>query len=402
MYYKLFLLIGATSWCWGHTAAVTGNFLTQNMRYFSRPTPFPIRVVNASEVEIIQRETLASNWTLVTNTTLSDLMNIARMRQKEKHERMKQGRLERIKSLILRGVGMSQEPNVSTSLFPKKVHQHLTKVLSKIDESQNGSMFVEKLQSFYPSCSVPESINRELWENETNFNIYYDVNFTPTNSTIKVKVAKLRLYKNGDLQPKVLKQNLHTWPFLQPARLSIRSTGLTISLYQYRRPLTNNSSEGETTYLYSRIIAANYRGWIDFDVTSSLQYWSKMPEMNYGFKIEVQDSYERHHDPNLFFVNINCTDDDGLRSINTTALESPFPNIEELYPDMGENDSAVFENETFPTLDLRTVEISVSSHEPSTRTLNKRRVKDDEIGTSVFYHDCDVNTEEYILPGRYP
>ncbi|XP_013793201.1 uncharacterized protein LOC106477154 isoform X2 [Limulus polyphemus] len=123
-----------------------------------------------------------------------------------------------------------------------------------------------------------------------------------------------------------------------------------------------------------------------------------MPEMNYGFKIEVEDSYERRHDPNLFFVNINCTDDEGLHSINTTALESPFPNIEELYPDMGENDSAVFENETFPTLDLRTVEISLSSHQPLTRTLSKRRVKDDEIGNSVVYHDCDVNAEEYTLP----
>ncbi|XP_013790125.1 uncharacterized protein LOC106473984, partial [Limulus polyphemus] len=257
MYYKLFLLVGATSWCWGHTVAVTDNFLTQNLRYFSRPTPFPIRVVNASEVEIIQRETLANNRTLVTNTTLSDLMNIARVRQKKKRERMKQDWLERIKSLILRGVGMSQEPNVSTSIFPKKVHQHLAKVLNKIDESQEGSMFVEKLQSFYPSCSVPASINREFWENETNFNIYYDVNFTPTNSPIKVKVAKLRLYKSGDLQPEVVQKNLPTWPFLhlRPSRLSVRSTGLTVSLYQYRRPLNNISSGGrKITNLHSELI----------------------------------------------------------------------------------------------------------------------------------------------------
>ncbi|XP_022256614.1 uncharacterized protein LOC111089099 [Limulus polyphemus] len=154
-------------------------------------------------------------------------------------------------------------------------------------------------------------------------------------------------------------------------------------------------------YLYSRIIAGNYQGWVDFDVTSSFQYWSKMPQRNYGFKIEVEDSYERSHNPNLFFVSLNCGEEDA----NTTAtIESPFPNIEELYLDMEENDTALFGNETFPTLDIRTIEMSpefTQTEEPQAtiHTLSKRQAEenvDDETHfNSVVYENCDVNTEDY-------
>ncbi|XP_013780449.1 uncharacterized protein LOC106464839 [Limulus polyphemus] len=408
-YYKFFLLVAVGSWCCGQPLqAFTNEYFTKDVRYMTIPTPFPIRKVNESEVISIQRGTLANNRTLVTNTTLSDLMNVARMKQKKKRERVRQEWLKRIKSLILHGVGMSREPNVSSSVFSKKVHQRLSNVLKRIDKthSEENSKFFEKLQSFYPSCSLPESIDRDLWSDPTTFNVYYTVNFRPTTSHSKVKLAKLRFYKNRDLQPEDLKQNLALppWPLklFRPPPLSVRNTGLTVSLYRYRRPLTNISREDNKSYLYSRIIAANYRGWINFDVTYFFQIWSKKPDLNYGFKIEVEDSYEGRHNPNLFFVNINCTDEEGLHSTNTTSLQSPFPYIEELNPNMRENDSAVFEDETFPTLDLQTVEVSPELNTFRHPPLTSRSVVGQETKNVPFspdaHQDCDVSGVQHPLP----
>ncbi|XP_076360956.1 uncharacterized protein LOC143252541 [Tachypleus tridentatus] len=408
--YKLCLLIALTSWCCGQPLqAFADRFFTKDLSYMTIPTPFPIRKVNKSEVISIQRGTLVNNRTLVTNTTLSDLMKVALMKQKKKRERVRQEWLKRIKNRILRGVGMSREPNISPSILSNRLPRRFSDVLKRINKthSEKNSMFLEKFQSFYPSCSLPESVDSDLWNDPTTFNVYYNVNSKPTTSHSKVKLAKLRLYKDRDLQPEDLKQNLTLPPcplkLFRPPRLTVGNTGLTVSLYWYRRPLTNISREDNKSYLYSRIIAANYRGWINFDVTYFFRIWSKMPNLNYGFKIEVEDSYERRHNPNSFFVNINCTDEEGLLSTNTTSLQSPFPYIEGLNPDVGTNGSAVFEEEIFPTLDLQTVEASpelnIFKYRPSTsRSVSKQLVAEEETKKPDIYQDCNVSEVQHPLP----
>ncbi|XP_076349505.1 uncharacterized protein LOC143246529 [Tachypleus tridentatus] len=403
--YKLLLVAEMVSRFMGQPIQMVANkVFSQDLQHVSRPTPFPIRDVDPSEVNVVQMETLVNNRTLVTNTSFSHLMNITYTKQMRKRERMRQNWIERLKSLILRGVGISQEPNVTTT-YPKKILNHFEKVVDKIDKinSKEESMRFEKLQSFYPSCSIPEDIDRNLWNDARSFNIYYNLSFMKTTSQAKIKLAKLRLFKNKDLMFNDLNKNpglLHLpLPHLKIPRLSERNTGLTVSLYQYKRPLNNASNEADKTYLYSRIIAGNYQGWIEFDVTSSFQYWSKMPQRNHGFSIEIEDSYEGNHNPNLFLVNFNCDEEDA----NATAtIESPFPNIEEIYLDMEENDTAFFGNDTFPTLDFRTIEMSpelvqTEEPQPTIRTLSKRQAEDDTHINSVVYENCEANTEEYRL-----
>lgn len=67
-----------------------------------------------------------------------------------------------------------------------------------------------------------------------------------------------------------------------------------------------------------------------------------------------------------------------------TGQDPPFPNIMELHPEMGENESSLFDNETFPTLDLQTAEFpreftefDVLSEHLGDRIIRKRSNKHD-------------------------
>ncbi|XP_013779021.2 uncharacterized protein LOC106463522 [Limulus polyphemus] len=252
-YYKLLLMVEMVSRCMGKP--IQNKFFTQDLQHVTRRTPFPVSVVDASEVDNVQRETLANNRTLVTNTSLSDLMNITYIRQMRKRERVRQDWIERLKSLILLGVGISQERTVTTT-FPKKLRHHFGKLLNKMDKinSKEDSSWFEKLQSFYPSCSLPEGTDKSLWDDSRSFNIYYNANFLTTTPQAKIKLAKLRLFKDRDLKLDDLnsKPDLLHWKFhhFKIPRLPERNTGLTVSLYQYKRPLNNASSEGKSSIVH--------------------------------------------------------------------------------------------------------------------------------------------------------
>lgn len=52
--------------------------------------------------------------------------------------------------------------------------------------------------------------------------------------------------------------------------------------------------------------------------------------------------------------------------------EPPFPNLLEIHPDMAENESSLFDNETYPTLDLQTTEFSREQTPGSQILINPR------------------------------
>lgn len=57
----------------------------------------------------------------------------------------------------------------------------------------------------------------------------------------------------------------------------------------------------------ARTISVDYQGWIEFNVSSTLNHWLNHSNKNFGFDVEVEDSYGNKLNPNLYFQNINCS-----------------------------------------------------------------------------------------------
>lgn len=72
-----------------------------------------------------------------------------------------------------------------------------------VNEISSSDIFAERLQSFYPSCSVPNHTDPVLWnvESEVEMRIFYDITF-PRSAEARTEVtavsAKLRIYKFND------------------------------------------------------------------------------------------------------------------------------------------------------------------------------------------------------------
>ena len=72
-----------------------------------------------------------------------------------------------------------------------------------VNEILSSEIFSERLQSFYPSCSVPNHTDPILWNMNSNFEmkLFYDITF-PRSAESRTEVtavsAKLRIFKFND------------------------------------------------------------------------------------------------------------------------------------------------------------------------------------------------------------
>jgi len=77
--------------------------------------------------------------------------------------------------------------------------------ISGVNEIGSSEIFAERLQSFYPSCSVPNHTDTTLWYGHglanTQMKLFYQITFPKsvnTRTQINVVTAKLRIYKFKD------------------------------------------------------------------------------------------------------------------------------------------------------------------------------------------------------------
>lgn len=78
-----------------------------------------------------------------------------------------------------------------------------TGAVTGVNEISSSEIFAERLQSFYPSCSVPNHTDPVLWNQNSDsvMRLYYDISF-PRSSESRTEVtavsAKLRIDKFND------------------------------------------------------------------------------------------------------------------------------------------------------------------------------------------------------------
>ncbi|KAF8793333.1 Bone morphogenetic protein 2-B like protein [Argiope bruennichi] len=346
-----------------------------------------VRILNISSAADLQVEALVNASYTLSNTSLADIEsdNLTHALQLQYRKRKRQERLTVIRNQILSSLHMNREPNISapSTIFSEDEQMRISMFMERLQyhNSQADSLpagnvhfnTIQWLQSFYPSCSVPNNTDKVSWEqpgHSESCNV--DPNY--------VGFASNRPRYN-----------------LLESLMNVRAANsINVNIYQYSKPLRTNKRE-KKRLVDSRTISVDFKGWVEFNVITSLNFWYRHSSKNYGLDVEVEDAFGNKLNPNLYFQNMNC-------SSEVPARDPPFPNIMEMHREIGKNESSIFDNETYPTLDLRTAELprDLGEFESLEESLKERVVRKRSTENTCrkeleYVSFADVGLDEYIL-----
>ncbi|GIY51027.1 TGF_BETA_2 domain-containing protein [Caerostris extrusa] len=366
-----------------------------------------LRILNISSAAEFHEEAIANASLLLSNISLTDIENdnLTHALQLQLRKRKKMERISTIRNQILTRLHMNEQPNISTPIFSEDEQMKIAMFMERL-QNHNSQMdgtppgnnpfdTFQWMQSFYPSCSVPNNTDKEPWEQPGTFRILYDVPFSKYNTNITIMMAKLRLYKiTGNVDPNYVgwDSNRPRYNMLETLMNTRAANSINVNIYQFTKPLRANKRE-KKRLVDSRTIDVEFKGWIGFNVVTSLNFWYRHNNKNFGFGIEVEDAYGNKLNPNLYFQNMNC-------SSEVPARDPPFPNIMEMHQEISKNESSFFDNETYPTLDLRTAELSTELAEfegLKERVVKKRSTENTCRKELEYVSFADVGLDEYIL-----
>ncbi|GFR18909.1 TGF_BETA_2 domain-containing protein [Trichonephila clavata] len=369
-----------------------------------------LRILNITSAAELQEEAIANASSFLSNTSLADIENdnLTHALQLQYRKRKKQERISLIRNQILSRLHMNRQPNISTSIFSEDEQMKIAMFMERLQyhNSQADSLppdnvhfnTIQWLQSFYPQCSTPNNTDKASWEQPGTFRIYYDVPFNRYPTNITIVMAKLRLYKiTGNVDPNFVgwSANRPRHNLLETLVNSRAANAINVNIYQYSKPLRTNKRE-KKRLVDSRTISVDFKGWIGFNVMASLNFWYRHSNKNFGFDIEVEDAFGNKLNPNLYFQNMNCSSE--------VPQDPPFPNIMEIHREISKNESSLFDNETYPTLDLRTAELPRELGEfealedgQKDRVVRKRSTENTCRKELEYVSFADVGLDEYIL-----
>ncbi|CAN8021411.1 unnamed protein product [Ixodes persulcatus] len=174
------------------------------------------------------------------------------------------------------------------------------------------TVYSERIQSFYPSCSLPNNTDLSAWNVPGHLRLHYDVTFPRPSAGTEITLvsAKLRLYRLPDPRaaPPPLQPGAHN--FLDPAEAQRRRPPVTVSIFQFLKPIRSNRKE-KKQLIVSRTLSTERRGWEEFNVESAVSQWYRSRGKNHGLDIELQDALGNKLVPGLYFQNMSCTETAG-------------------------------------------------------------------------------------------
>ncbi|XP_064455567.1 transforming growth factor beta-2 proprotein-like isoform X2 [Ornithodoros turicata] len=307
-------------------------------------SPTPLLRPNASAAQVLQRRAdELSN--AVSNTSFAETRSNATVH--EMRHRKKQQQLMLIRAQILHRLGLRNPPgpthnashalsNTTLAIAEEVVRNPPVKTMATSSELTTArTVYSERIQSFYPSCSLPNNTDRVAWDQQGHFRLLYDINFPRPSAGTEISLvsAKLRLYKIAHPDPLPASHN-----FLES---TVGLQDINVSVYQILKPIRSNRRERKHL-LVSRAMPADRRGWVEFNVEAAVSQWYRARNRNHGLDVEVRDAAGTLRNAADYFLNMSCSDG--------TAQEPPFPNIMRLYP-------GIAGNEMYPTLDLQLAEV---------------------------------------------
>ncbi|XP_077515516.1 uncharacterized protein LOC144125734 isoform X1 [Amblyomma americanum] len=370
-------------------------------------SPTPLLRPNASAAQMLQRraDELSNN---VSNTSFAESRNNVTVYE-IRHSRKKQQQLMLIRAQILHRLGIRNPPS-NGSLLGAPLNNSTLRLVEEIVRSPPPSdittartVYSERIQSFYPSCSTPNQTDPSAWSKPGHLRLHYDVSFPRSSPGTEISLvsAKLRLYRTGAAagsgSGSAAAHNL----------LDAPAVPVTVSVFNFIKPLKAGRPE-KKELIASRALSSGRRGWEEFNVESAVSRWHRLRNKNYGLDVEVVDARGRKLSPGRYFRNMSCADSDAGQQ------EPPFPNIMRLHPGLRDNESSLLDNETYPTLDLQVVEVlrrdpavaATSSDSPQfvgaehaarPHRRRRRKAQDEASGTA----DGDSGQHAGCTPGEF-
>lgn len=220
-----------------------------------------------------------------------------------------------------------------------------------VKEFATAEIYAQRLQSFYPSCGIPNFTLPSVWKspNQREMRLYFDLAIPRMTNLARrshttIMWAKLRLFVTAGPGCRQQPSATDTTSYRELLRCDNR---VTISLFQYMRPLSDHRGE-RRRMLDSKVVPASYRGAIEFNMQSVLAYWQKHQDSNYGLVVLVEDAQGMALPPAMYLQQMNCSDH-----------EIPLPNLADLYGDGVLNKTLVngqVRARGYPTLDVMSME----------------------------------------------
>nr|XP_018900288.1 PREDICTED: uncharacterized protein LOC109032555 isoform X1 [Bemisia tabaci] len=229
----------------------------------------------------------------------------------------------------------------------------------------------EKVQSYFPSCSVPTDTDEELWNNGKMMNLVFNVSFPPpapplnaiNGTATLVTGAKLRLYFKANSSMTLSENCSQTANDDRKAikfcsvRIGETAAGAAedrqfrVSVHRYTKPLKKQEKTKRTiSLLDSRMVTLGSETYAEFDVKKAARAWGK--SKNFGLAVQVEDLAKTTLPADSYFVTMNCSKEarsampmpgfvlDATREASNSSWGTDF------YPTM------------YPTLDVTTTEMS--------------------------------------------
>ncbi|KAE8742801.1 hypothetical protein FOCC_FOCC011659 [Frankliniella occidentalis] len=336
-------------------------------------------------------------------------------------ERDRELRLQNIKSQVLSYLGLSshsQHPMSNISASQQQLS--LLRVVGRMNlpNLPPQDIFAEKVQSHYPSCSLPRNTDETLWSGGSAMHLLFDLpnHPPPAGTSVNVVQATLRLYK--------VSQSNATLAAPGPLCLPSASTAATpgdedapaadapleapletpldqlshqleeqgggplqtllgmataddrqvrVSVYWYTRSLKKNKNGvvvEKRKLLDSRMLPVHGSAWTEWNVRMAVKVWRESGR-NFGLVVEVEDEDGTLLDAHQFFNGMNCTQEASTaRPLPSFLLDaarrlysgnaSGGPGARAGYPAAGTFAHA-FNQNLFPVIDLCTVETTDGS-----------------------------------------
>ncbi|KAK3923002.1 Esterase FrsA [Frankliniella fusca] len=275
-------------------------------------------------------------------------------------ERDRELRLQNIKSQVLSYLGLSshsQHPMSNISASQQQLS--LLRVVGRMNlpNLPPQDIFAEKVQSHYPSCSLPRNTDETLWSGGSAMHLLFDLpnHPPPAGTSVNVVQATLRLYKVSQSNATLAA----TGPLCLPSSATAPSAAgdedspaadapaaqeatqeapldtlssqqddqqanplhtllgmaaaddrqVRVSVYWYTRSLKKNKNGvvvEKRKLLDSRMLPVHGSAWTEWNVRTAVKVWRESGR-NFGLVVEVEDEDGSLLNAHQFFNGMNCT-----------------------------------------------------------------------------------------------
>ncbi|XP_027844588.1 uncharacterized protein LOC114125230 isoform X2 [Aphis gossypii] len=256
--------------------------------------------------------------------------------------------------------------------------------------------YIEKTQSFYPTCELPKHTSEGVWNTKESMNLMFNISLPKSSKgiSINVNMARLRLYKQfvacysqssnetDDSQAcpqtfyvETMKQSSTNLSTAGVVPLIMDERQIRVSVYAYTRSLKRKRVKRKL--LDSRMVPYYSEKWTEWNIRNAVKIWHKNPVRNYGISIEVEDEDGNLLPVSKFFRPMNCSGDAQM------IIPKPVPGFIMEAVHNGYSDTVTTNNSNANTVDA--FALSFNMHRYPIMDVTTVEMPESEVNNAMLY-----------------